>query len=551
MAPVLVLAACTQSAVVPTPARTTADITDAELRHRLEIIADDSMQGREAGRLGNLRAARYVAHEAQRLGLRPAGDSGFLQRVPLVLRAPDTTSHLVLEDGSGFRFGADILPMRSVGFAPFGKAFRGTSVPVVFGGRIGETLIDPSLVAGKVVVLAQRSGADGRPSPQVLFQAGLLERYSGAALVLVSGLEGLTLNVLRFLESPGVVLADTVSAPATIALARISTRAAERLMGGSLRLLPLGSTGQRVSGTVLLADEPTESPAYNVVAVVPGTDPALRSQYVALGAHTDHIGMLAAAFDHDSVFATNRVMRLSGANEPARLPNVDQRTRITAARDSLTRLRAGKRDSIFNGADDDASGASVLLELAEYFAAHPARRPLLFVWHTAEEQGLFGAEYYTDHPTVPRDSIVAQVNLDQVSRGGPIDIPGSQARTLYVLGPRRLSQELGDIVDTVNARERHRFVLDRSLDAPGHPANGWCRSDHYMYARYGIPVAFFSAGWHADYHMVTDEAQYANTGTMLRVAEFVGDIARTVADLDHRVALSAPKPADPHGACRQ
>ena len=159
-------------------------------------------------------------------------------------------------------------------------------------------------------------------------------------------------------------------------------------------------------------------------------------------------------------------------------------------------MRPSRRDSIFNGADDDASAVAVALELAEYFLRHPARRSILLVFHTAEEKGLFGASHFTDHPTVPRDSIIAQVNMDQVSRGGPEDIEGAARRTLFVLGSRRISTPLGDLVDRLNRQPQNRFTLDYSLDAPSHPANAYCRSDHYMYARYGIPVVF-SLGWMA------------------------------------------------------
>jgi Zn-dependent M28 family amino/carboxypeptidase len=192
----------------------------------------------------------------------------------------------------------------------------------------------------------------------------------------------------------------------------------------------------------------------------------------------------------------------------------------------------------------------VELALAEHFTRSPARRSILLVWHTAEEKGLFGATYFTDHPTVPRDSIVAEVNMDQVSRGGPADVPGSRADALFVLGSRRLSTGLGDLVERVNAAAPRPFALDYALDAPGHPAMGYCRSDHYLYARYGIPIVFFSRGWHRDYHMVTDEAQYVDLGAMQRVAGLVRDVVGAVAELDRRPVVDAPRP-DPGVPCRQ
>jgi hypothetical protein len=310
-----------------------------------------------------------------------------------------------------------------------------------------------------------------------------------------------------------------------------------------------GAAGGLTGGHVAFAERPTPHPARNVIGIVRGTDPTLRNELVAIGAHTDHVGM-GRPVDHDSVRAFNQIARPGGQNDPLREATPDEWRQITAIRDSLARIRPSKRDSIFNGADDDGSGTVVALEIAEWFAAHPAKRSILFVFHTAEEKGLYGAAYWTDHPTVSRDAIVAQLNMDQVSRGGPSDVKGASPDVLYTIGLRRLSTELGDIVDAVNAKQSPPFQFDPVLDAPGHPMNAYCRSDHYMYARYGIPVAFVSRAFHRDYHMVSDEPQYADAEVMRRVGLLVRDVAARVADLDHRPAVDKPKP-DPRGSCKQ
>lgn len=192
------------------------------------------------------------------------------------------------------------------------------------------------------------------------------------------------------------------------------------------------------------------------------------------------------------------------------------------------------------------------LELAEYFAKTPARRSLLFVWHTAEEKGLFGSEWYTDHPGVARDSIVAQLNLDMIGRGAPTDLAlgDSAAGYLQLIGSRRLSTQLGDLVEQVNASGSHGFVVDYQYDANGHPQRYYCRSDHYGYARYGIPVVFFSTGSHRDYHMVTDEPQYIDYPTYTRVTSLIMDVGRTIANLDQRVVVDGAKPV-PGAQCVQ
>src|SRR6185436_2285288 len=113
------------------------------------------------------------------------------------------------------------------------------------------------------------------------------------------------------------------------------------------------------------------------------------------------------------------------------------------------------------------------------------------------EKGLYGAQYYSEHPTVPRDSIVAQINMDQMGRGGAEDAPPSGTDAMIILGVRRLSSELGATAESVNKRPAYGFKIDQSWDQPNDPSQGWCRSDHYMYARYGMPVLFFvSAVWY-------------------------------------------------------
>ena len=288
------------------------------------------------------------------------------------------------------------------------------------------------------------------------------------------------------------------------------------------------------------------------MALLRGSDPSLRGQIVAVGAHNDHEGIGPETLDHDSVRAFNRVMRPEGANSTAGVPTAEQAARIRTLLDSLRRERKPRPDSVFNGADDDGSGTVGVLEIAELLAKGPSRprRSVLFVWHTAEELGLLGSNWFTRHPTVPRDSMVAQLNVDMIGRGTAADRPGGGPGYLQLIGSRRLSTELGDLVDRRNVEGKHGFEYDYSYDADGHPDNYYCRSDHYMYARFGIPIAFFTTGSHVDYHQLTDEPQYIDYDKLARVAGLIADVALAVADLDHRVVVDKPKP-DPEGVCKQ
>jgi Zn-dependent M28 family amino/carboxypeptidase len=230
----------------------------------------------------------------------------------------------------------------------------------------------------------------------------------------------------------------------------------------------------------------------------------------------------------------------------------EERADIRVNVDSLRTLRPARLDSINNGADDDGSGTVAVLEIAEALAGAQPKpaRSILFVWHVAEELGLFGAQYFTDHPTVPRDSIVVQLNNDMIGRGGVGEELAGGPDYVQLIGWRRLSNELGDVIESVNKQQPLPFKFDLQYDAAGHAEQYYCRSDHYEYARFGIPIAFFSTGNHGDYHQVTDEPQYVDYTKLKNVAQLVHDIGVRVANLDHRLIVDGPKP-DPKENCVQ
>ncbi|MEP6492633.1 MAG: M28 family peptidase [bacterium] len=535
------------------PEATTADITARDVMTRTYIIADDSMEGRDTGRRGGVRSANYIAHELARLGLEPAGDHGtFLQAIPWVSRTPDSTSTLQI-GATSLHWGTDFLLIPKLGFAlalggqPFGGAFRGENVSSVYGGRIGETTIAPAEARGRVVVFGTEAS-----SPSFAFwQRDNLRRYAEATAIVVATLDLGAPAAYRATRETYWDSASTGEARPLTVIA-MTNASAERFFGRPLAQVAVGTIGVSMSGRATFLDRPTEAPAYNVVGILRGTDAKLRNSFVAVGAHHDHIG-ISRPVDHDSVRAFNTVARQRGADDRPRPATTEESARIKVILDSLHAVHPVRLDSINNGADDDGSGSVLELEIAESFArsAQRPKRSLLFVWHTAEEKGLYGAQYFSDHATVPRDSIIAQVNMDQMGRGDPIDNPPGGANSLVVIGSRRLSTELGDLAERVNQKPEHGFRFDYAFDANGDPTNGYCRSDHYMYARYGIPVVFFSAAaWHIDYHMVSDEPQYIAYDRMTHIGKYIRDLIGAVANLDHRPVVDKPKP-DPDAVCRQ
>jgi Peptidase family M28 len=534
------------------PRATTAPITAADLMTRLYIFADDSMMGRQVGTEYNLKGTAYIEREVRRLGLVPAGTDGYFQNLPLYTSSVDSTSVLAV-GGQTLTPGTDYLVL------PQGeKRLALGAIPVVLGGSASDsaTWITGAAAAGKIVVISVPPTSN--PVPVRAF-AGTRRFEHAEALMFVS-LDRIAANVQQFYRRPRTVLMPA-GAPTSGPLAIFVTpRVAGLLFASGLDAAAPGTAGRSLEGTLVLHQ--AQAPGRNVVAILPGSDPVLKNQYVAIGAHNDHIGFTTNPVDHDSVRAFNMVARVQGADSrPPTSLTAEQSARIRAITDSLHALHGVRRDSIFNGADDDGSGSVSVLEIAQALAAAPVKpkRSIIFVWHTGEEAGLWGSAHFTDHPTVPRDSIVAQLNMDMVGRGAASDVTGELKAGglvhggpgyVQLVGSRRLSTELGDLIETVNRANQLGLSFDYSQDADAHPQNIYCRSDHYEYARYGIPIVFFTTGGHADYHQVTDEPQYIDYGRMAQVATLVRDAAVAVANLDHRVVVDKPKP-DPKGRCVQ
>jgi hypothetical protein len=533
------------------PRPTTAAITAADLMTRVYVYADDSLMGREVGTVHNDRATDYIAAELRRLGLEPAGENGTFFQNAVERRTLTAGSGFGAEGAPALTLGTDYVPRDPVAAV---RPFDG--LPIVYAGTWGDAaLLAGDAVAGKVVLLTTPLDAAGRPQWNGL-RVPITQRFAGAAAIVVAALDGIPAELHEQLMRPAVGVRGMSGGPRPSAnphpaFVWVTRQAATSLLGAPVADARPGAAGRTARGSI--AFETQTAPGRNVIAVVRGSDPALRDSYVAIGAHNDHVGFSHQPVDHDSLRVVLTVTRPGGADSPERPVRPEETARIRRMIDSLRAQRPARPDSIYNGADDDASGSMALLEIAEAVAAMPQkpRRSLLFIWHTGEEAGLFGAQYFTDNPTVPRDSIVAQLNVDMIGRGTAYDQPDGGPGYVQLIGSKRLSNELGSLVESVGRAARPTpFRFDYSFDANGHPEQYYCRSDHYMYARYGIPVVFFSTGGHRDYHEVTDEPQYLAYPQYATVTQLIHDVALRVANLDHRPALSGPRP-DPRGQCVQ
>jgi hypothetical protein len=464
-------------------ARAAASITEADVRRRIFIIADDSMGGRDTPSRGLEVTAQYLAREFERMGLKPAGDgSSFFQRYPIRIQSIDPAASTIAfaEQGQSravLRFSEDARllngsPLRPVVTHEFALG----------GGPIGpETEFDRSVVAGKALIWAADWRTGGLNTGQVLIAAA----SAGATLLIIPFNHESTFVRLGG-QVANIVKAETVGWPSVIGIRESALLAAIPSAGAALeaaRTAPevrveAAAGWTTTTSMTFTKDERHQVP--NVVAIVPGTDPALRHEYVAISAHFDHVGS-----------------RCRG---------------VTPA------------DSICNGADDNGSGTTGLLELAEAFA-HPDAKPkrsLVFVAVSGEERGLWGSEYYALNPTVPIDKIVANINMDHLGR--------NWRDSIVVIG--REHSELGPIVDQVAVTNRQLGVGVLPDQWPKERI--YYRSDHYNFARNGVPILFFTNGFHPDYHAVTDTPDKIDAEKQARVVRLIFHTALTVANRAER-----------------
>lgn len=541
---------------------TVAAITAGDLMTRLYIFADDSMMGRQVGTVYNLMGTAYIEREVRRMGLVPAGDDGFFQDIGMAGRAFDTTASTLSVDGLTFRPGADFLA------ASGGKATPITGAGVVLWGSVLDTIGNPTpdQYRGKFVIVRTPVIPQGFNQAAFIKSDGFA-RYQAmlgsdevAGRVTVANGEFSPATVARALSGARVGMLSRDPAPTDLT---VTAKVADAMLGAPFATAVPGATGKTVTMRATFVDSPRGG--RNVIAKLEGSDPKLRGEYVVIGAHNDHIGFNNRPFDHDSLKLFNMAFRPQGAETRNTLELVKDASKWTALNTELAALRAKhavRPDSIYNGADDDGSGSMALLEIAEAYAhgSVKPKRSMIFIWHTGEEAGMYGSGFFARHPTVARDSIVAQLNVDMIGRGGPQDITGLESTgavvhgdTKYVqlVGSRRLSRELGNLIETANASKDFGFRLDYTLDANGHPQNIYCRSDHASYAAYGIPVAFFTTGGHADYHQVTDEPQYIRYDHAANLTRLIFDVSLRVANLDHRVKVDQAGPFNPKTRCQQ
>lgn len=531
-------AATAPSSSLATSRKLADQITAAQLKDYLYFIASDEMEGRDTPSRGLDTTAKFIALNLSRWGLKPAGDNGtYFQRIALQRLKLDAANTRAEINGQNFNYGEDLLaapvagtvasaPLVYVGYGwviknknidPYQGIDVKDKIMVVLGGGFPKGVSFADLSNGKQGVdwitpdvYAEKNGAKGIiaiPNKQTLTN---WERSRQNATT--NG----TVSVEKF-QKPGEapkVPRITLSEKALNALMQGEKQTAASLLNRdeAENIKPFEfNADKKVSLTVSTKTEQVFT--QNIVAIAEGRDSVLKNEYVALGAHYDHVG--------------------TGAPGGGRAPSMKD-----------------PNDVIWNGADDDGSGTTALLAIAETLAKNPPpKRSVLFVWHCGEEKGLWGSRYFTENPTVPLEKVITQINIDMIGRSraegdtNPANAKLSGPNEIYVIGSKMMSTQLGELSENTN----HAYLnlsLNYKYDDPKDPNRFFYRSDHYNYAKKGVPIIFYFDGEHEDYHRPGDEPQKIDYQKMEKVTRTVFVTMWGLANMPARPRVDKPLSPD-------
>jgi hypothetical protein len=456
-----------------TPAQAVETITPADVYARIEFLASDVMRGRDTPSPELEIAANYLVSEYKLMGFAPGGEGGtFYQWWPFPLRRLSASEASLEIAGTS---GSTRLAMGRDFFSGGGTARPIQSAGLVYAGRGADALLAEGTLRERVAVVAI-PGAWSRDwrLERTRLRNGA-QRAGASAVVYVLDAAWTADSIAKYAQTaqnPARSLGGELAYPQFF----VTREAAGRIFrAGGLSLDDQWRAGESMtqpvalSGVTVNAGLPVqtldEGRAPNVVAILPGSDPVLRNEYVVLSAHMDHVGV----------------------GTPV------------------------NGDSIYNGADDDASGTTGLLEVAQAMAQLGVRprRSVVFLHVSGEEKGLLGSEWYSDHPTLPLAQIVANVNVDMIGRNA--------ADSVVVIG--KDYSTLGAVTNRLAAAHPE---LNLTLSDDLWPEQRFFfRSDHFNFARKEVPSIFFFSGTHVDYHRPSDEVDKIDADKAARISRMV------------------------------
>ena len=526
---------------VNSPARRAADeITAAQMKDYLSFIASDEMEGRDTPSRGLNTTAKFIATMLSRWNVKPMGDDGYFQRIALRGTVPDAAKSSLEIDGQKFALGDDFLRFAGANDTP-------VAAPLVYGG-------DGWLIKSKN--LDALSGVDVKGKIVVLYGDGMPTNFAPT-----SPPNGVTFEELRSLKR-GVDWADPVTNARTKGALGVIIVASSEAQAKWFALREFYSRGRFVVDKLTPATAPSTTAAFPVVFVSQHVSNALFA-----GEAANPLSTGTSAVNRNKAFELNRNKKISltvaTKTESVMTQNVvgmiegrdpKLKTEVVAVGAHYDHIGVNpllSGDQINNGADDDGSGTTAILSMAEALAKAPLKpkRSVLFVWHCGEEKGLWGSDYFTNFPTVPLDKVVTQLNIDMIGRSkkaddtNPLDKELSAPNEIYVIGSKMMSAELGALSESVN-NSYLKLTFDYRYDDPIDPNNFYGRSDHYNYARKGVPIIFYFDGVHEDYHRPGDEVSKIDFDKMQRVARTVFLTMWELGDAPSRPRIDKQLPAE-------
>ncbi len=511
------------------------EITASQLSNYLYFVASDAMGGRDTPSYGLDVTAEFLKMNLERWGFKPAGDNGtFFQKIALRRDAIDAAATSVKLGGETFAYGEDVARASGSG---------GITAPIVFVGNgwmIKSKNMNPYAnidVKGKLVAVYGEGPLGGRslvPMPAGVTQADLPQAGRGtewadaATYARANGAAGLLVLPSKFLQENWAAVTQNFGRSRMV-VDKLAQPPANPQGGPQMTVLFAspklanaifkGEAGNPLDGYTnsfevsaaktfdfKIATKAEMQWTQNVIALWEGSDPVLKNEMVAVGAHYDHVG-------------TN--------------PN------------------APGPDKIWNGADDDGSGTVAVLSIAEALAKAKVRpkRSVLFVWHCGEEKGLWGSEYFNKFPTVDIKKVVAQLNIDMIGRSkkegdtNPKNKDLSGENAIYVIGSEMMSSTLGTVTKGTNDSYL-KLAYDYRYDDPKDTNRFFFRSDHFNYAVNGIPIAFWFDGVHEDYHQPTDHPDKIDYQKMEKVTRTIFLTMWELTDLKERPKIDKQLPPE-------
>ena len=487
-------------------------ITAEDAKKHLSVLASDDYEGRETGKEGQKKAAKYISEDFKKIGLKSVTDSTYLQKFPLSLSSPDSSEIKV--NGKKYETFKDYYVL------PYGKNLKMEAASILFlGYGISEEKYDDYKdkdVKNKIILVL---GGEPMINDSVSLVTGTKElsawtnnrskkaefaesKGASAIIIVNEKFDASIQRFRRYFESPSMkLIGDNPDEKKKIPQIGISVKMADEILSVnkmtandvkkqiSTKQTPV-SFETKSSFELTIKNQESKIGSENVLGMIVGTE--FKDEVIFVTAHYDHLG-----------------------------------------------VRDGK---VFNGADDDGSGTVGVMEIANAFekakeAGFAPKRTLVFMTVAGEEKGLLGSSYYTDHPIFPIENTVCDLNIDMIGRID--DDHKKDSSYVYIIGSDKISTELHKINENNNATYT-KLKLDYKYNDPNDPNRFYYRSDHYNFAKKGVPIIFYFNGVHADYHQETDEVQKINFDLLVKRAQLVFYTAWEVANRKDRIKSDPP-----------